>query len=246
MSKAKETIDTCIGAEPTEQTEASNPVENAYIMPFLYGEDEHYYLEDLGKVPDKPWFSFCKRLFDIVVSLLALLIMAIPMLCIAVAVAVSSPGGVFYRQERLGRNGKVFRLIKFRTMVADAEKHGAQWSLGADDDRITKVGAFLRKTRMDELPQLWQCFIGQMSLIGPRPERPVFYEAFEKHVHGFSGRLAVKPGITGLAQVCGGYNLRPEEKAARDLEYIKNRSFRQEWKILLKTVKVLLNHDGAK
>ena len=220
--------------------------EKAVIMPFSYRDDEHYYVEDLGKIKKKPFYSFVKRSFDIVVSFLGLIVMALPMLVIAIAIKTTSKGPVFYSQERLGLNGKKFMLTKFRTMRADAEKNGAQWSDGDKDDRITKVGSFLRKTRLDEIPQLWACFVGTLSIIGPRPEREVFYNEFEKHVHGFSERLKVKPGLTGLAQVNGGYDLRPEEKVKFDVEYIKTRSLWLEIKILFKTVVVVFTHDGAK
>lgn len=220
--------------------------EKAVIMPFSYRDDEHYYVEDLGVIKKKPFYSFVKRSFDIVVSLLGLIVMALPMFVIAIAIKLNSKGPVFYSQERLGLNGKKFMLTKFRTMRADAEKNGAQWSDGDKDDRITKVGAFLRKTRLDEIPQLWACFVGTLSIIGPRPEREVFYNEFEKHVHGFSERLKVKPGLTGLAQVNGGYDLRPEEKVKLDVEYIKTRSLWLEIKILFKTVVVVFTHDGAK
>ena len=216
------------------------------ILPYEYAADEHYYIEDLGEIKRKPFYSLVKRSFDILCSLFAMIILALPMLAIAVAVKCSSKGPVLYRQERLGLNGKPFELVKFRSMVADAEKGGAKWSDGDNDDRITKVGRFLRKTRMDELPQLWACLKGELSLIGPRPERPEFYDAFEEHVHGFRQRLKVKPGVTGLAQVSGGYDLRPEEKVVYDIEYIKNRSIWLELKILFKTVIVVFNHNGAK
>ena len=216
------------------------------ILPFEYATDEHYYIGDLGEIKKKPFFSFVKRSFDIICSLMALIILALPMLIVAIAIKCSSKGPVFYRQERLGLNGKPFMLVKFRSMVVDAEKDGAKWSDGDNDDRITKVGRFLRKTRLDELPQLGACFTGKLSIIGPRPERPEFYEAFEEHVHGFSQRLKVKPGITGLAQVSGGYDLRPEEKVVYDIEYIKTRSIWLEIKILFKTVGVVFSHKGAK
>jgi lipopolysaccharide/colanic/teichoic acid biosynthesis glycosyltransferase len=216
------------------------------VMPFEYAEDEHYYVDDLGTIKKKPFYSFMKRAFDIFVSIFGLIFCALPMLIIAIAIKCSSKGPVFYAQERLGLNGKKFMLVKFRTMVADAEKQGAQWSQGDSDSRITKVGSILRKTRLDELPQLWTCFTGKLSLIGPRPEREIFYNKFEEHVHGFSERLKVKPGLTGLAQVSGGYDLRPEEKVVHDIEYIKNRSIGLEIKILFKTVKVIFTHDGAK
>ena len=220
--------------------------EAAIIMPFEYGEDEHYYVEQLGKVEKKPFYSFLKRSFDILASFIGLIFAAIPMLIIAIVIKCSSKGTVFYSQERLGLNGKKINLIKFRTMRQDAEKDGAQWSQGDCDNRITKIGAILRKFRLDELPQLWMCLIGTLSLIGPRPEREVFYDEFEKHVHGFRERLKVKPGITGLAQVSGGYNLRPEEKVQYDVEYIKTRSVWLDIKIMFKTVAVVFNHNGAK
>lgn len=220
--------------------------EEQVILPFKYGEDEHYYIESLGKVPKKPVYSFIKRCFDIVCSFFGLIICFIPMLLIAVAIKITSPGRVFYAQERLGLNGEKFMLVKFRTMRSDAEKEGAQWSQGESDNRITPIGAVLRKTRIDELPQLWLCLTGKLSLIGPRPEREVFYKEFEKHVHGFSERLKVKPGLTGLAQVSGGYDLRPEEKVLYDVEYIKKRSIFLDIKILFKTVGVVFSHDGAK
>ncbi len=216
------------------------------IMPFSYAEDEHYYIENLGTIPKKPVYSFLKRAFDIVCSFFGLVVCFIPMLFIALAIKLTSKGTVFYKQERLGLNGKKFMLVKFRTMRQDAEKAGAQWSQGDNDSRITPIGAILRKFRLDELPQLWACLTGELSIIGPRPERDIFYKEFEKHVHGFSERLKVKPGLTGLAQVSGGYDLRPEEKVVYDIEYIKKRSILMEIKILIKTVGVIFSHDGAK
>ena len=219
---------------------------NEYIMPFAYRDDEHYYVESLGEIPKKPIYSFLKRIGDILFSFFGMVVMLLPMAVIAICIKATSKGPVFYFQERLGLHGKSFRLIKFRTMVQDAEKGGAQWAQGEGDPRITKVGALLRKTRLDELPQLWQCLIGELSIVGPRPERPIFYEAFEQHVHGFSERLKVKPGITGLAQTKGGYDLRPEEKVRYDVEYIKNRSIWLEIKILFHTVGIIFTHDGAR
>ena len=231
---------------PVEKKDNAADNTDDVVMPFEYAEDEHYYVEDLGVIAKKPFYSFVKRTFDIFASAFGLLICALPMLIIAIAIKCSSKGPVFYSQERLGLKGKRFMLVKFRTMVADAEKAGAQWSQGDNDSRITKVGSILRKTRLDELPQLWACLKGDLSLVGPRPEREVFYNKFEEHVHGFSERLKVRPGLTGLAQVSGGYDLRPEEKVIHDVEYIKNRSLRLELKILFKTVKVVFTHDGAK
>ena len=222
----------------------SKPIDEV-IMPFHYEEDEHYYIEKVTVVK-KPLYSFFKRTFDIITSLLGLVILALPMLIIAICIKCTSDGPAFYYQERLGINGKPFRLIKFRTMRTDAESGGAQWSQGDDDERIYSFGAKLRKTRLDELPQLFLVLTNKLSIVGPRPERECFYEVFEEHVHGFRERLKVKPGITGLAQVNGGYDLRPEEKAMLDVEYIKKRSLWLDIKILFKTVAVVFNHKGAK
>lgn len=216
------------------------------IMPFTYAEEEHYYVEPLGVIRKKPIYAFVKRLFDILFSFFGLILLALPMAIIAIAVKCSSEGSIFYTQDRLGLNGKPFKLVKFRTMVLDAEKDGAQWSSGADDGRVTKVGSFLRKYRLDELPQLWGCLTGELTIVGPRPEREVFYDLFEEHVHGFRERMKVKPGLTGLAQIHGGYDLRPEQKIVYDIEYIKTRSVLLDIKILLKTVAVILRHEGAK
>lgn len=154
-------------------------------------------------------------------SLFALIVLLIPMLIIAVIVKLTSPGSALYKQERLGKDGE-------------------------NDERITPFGKFLRRTRMDELPQFAQILTGKMSLVGPRPERECFYEKFETYIHGFSERLKVKPGLTGLAQVSGGYDLRPEEKVVYDIEYIKKRSLWLDLKCILLTVRIIFSHNGAR
>ena len=209
------------------------------ILPFeKRGE---YYIESLGEMVDKPVYSFLKRTFDVVAAAAALVVLLVPMLLIAAIVSATSEGGPLFTQERLGKDGVPFRMIKFRTMRKDAEQNGAQWSRGDNDARITHVGSFLRKTRLDELPQLWSILKGDMSFVGPRPERQVFYEEFETYIHGFSERLKVKPGLTGLAQINGGYFLRPEEKILYDVEYIKTQSVWLDIKILFKTIGVVLS-----
>ena len=216
------------------------------VMPYEYKEDENYYVESLGTIPAKPIYSVLKRVFDIVASMLALIILAIPMIIIALAIKISSPGPVLYRQERLGLNGKKFNILKFRSMRTDAEKGGARWSDGDNDERITPIGHVLRKFRLDEIQQFFCILNGSMTLVGPRPERECFYHEFEKHVHGFIERLKVKPGLTGLAQVSGGYDLSPQEKVVYDIEYIKKRSLFLDIKIMFETVGVVFSHDGAK
>jgi lipopolysaccharide/colanic/teichoic acid biosynthesis glycosyltransferase len=167
------------------------------------------------------------------------------MLVIALMVRLSSPGTVLYKQERLGINGKKFNILKFRTMREDAEENGPQWA-EKEDDRCTKLGVVLRKCRLDELPQLWNILKGDMSFVGPRPERECFYKEFETYIHGFSNRLVVVPGLTGLAQVRGGYDLLPEEKIIYDMEYIKQRSLWLDFKLICKTVMVILGCKGAR
>lgn len=213
------------------------------IMPYKPCQD--IYIEELNNIPIKPLYSFLKRLIDIVFSLIALLICAVPMILISVAVKITSKGTIFYHQERLGINGKKINVIKFRSMQMDAEKNGLQWSDGDDDPRVTSIGRFLRQSRLDELPQFWCILKGDMSLVGPRPERELFYNEFEQYIHGFSERLKVKPGLTGLAQVKGLY-LKPEEKIMYDVEYIKKRGLALDLKLIIETVVILFKHKRQK
>lgn len=214
------------------------------ILP--YEITEEFYIEDLGEIEKKPYYDFFKRVFDIVASATALVILSIPMLILAIAIKCISKGPVFFTQDRLGLNGKVISIVKFRTMHKEAEVNGAQWSLGDDDPRIFQLGRVLRKCRADELPQLWCILKGDMSFVGPRPERECFHNEFENYIHGFGERLKVKQGLTGYAQVMGGYDLKPEEKILYDVEYIKNRSFLLDMRIILKTIGVVLKSEGAK
>ena len=194
---------------------------------------------DPTALPDRRGYFFVKRVADVTLSLAALAVLAVPMAVIALAVKLDSPGPVFYRQERLGKNGKAFQLVKFRSMWTDAEKNGAQWAK-AHDSRVTRMGRIMRVCRLDELPQFWGVVKGDLSLVGPRPERAVFYDAFERYIPGFKQRLMVTPGITGLAQVNGGYDLKPAEKIQYDIEYIKKQSFSMDMLILLKTITIVL------
>lgn len=186
-----------------------------------------------------------KRVFDFSAALIGLVVLIIPMAVIAVIIALDSPGNPIFRQERLGKNGKPFMICKFRSMRLDAEKDGPRWA-DADDKRCTQFGAFLRRTRLDELPQLWNILRGDMSFVGPRPERRFFYEKFEAYIAGFSNRMAVVPGLTGHAQVNGGYELKPEEKIVYDMEYIEKQSLWFDIKCLLKTVCIVCSGNGAR
>lgn len=193
----------------------------------------------------KAAYRFIKRTFDIAVSVIGLVVLGIPMLLIALLIRLDSPGAAVFRQERLGKDGKPFVMYKFRTMRLDAEANGPQWA-EENDGRCTRVGKFLRLSRIDELPQLVNVVKGEMSLVGPRPERKCFYEQFETYIHGFSDRLAVVPGITGWAQVNGGYSLLPEEKLVYDMEYIRNCSPRMDAKCIFLTISVVFTHKGAR
>lgn len=214
------------------------------ILP--YEKQGEYFIEDLGEIEKKPIYDFSKRVFDIIASAFALIILFIPMMIIAIIIKCSSKGKVFYFQERLGMGGKKISVIKFRTMREDAECKCIMWSEGDDDERIYPFGRILRKTRLDELPQFWCILKGDMSIVGPRPEREVFYNEFETYIHGFKERLKVMPGLTGHAQVNGGYDLKPEEKIVYDIEYIKNRSMWFDLKIILSTVRTIFTQNGAK
>lgn len=190
-------------------------------------------------------YRFLKRAFDFLVSLALLILLAAPMMILSILICLDSPGPAIYRQERLGLNGKSFFIYKFRTMVLDAERDGPQWAR-EDDTRCTRLGRLLRKCRVDELPQLINVLKNDMSLVGPRPERAYFYREFETYIHGFSERLKVKPGITGWAQVNGGYTLLPEEKIVYDVEYIENQSVWMDLKCMLMTFRVVFTHHGAR
>lgn len=228
-------------------------------------------------------FRVAKRLFDIV-GAFALVILCSPIIvAAALAVKLTSPGKIIYRQTRVGLNlrkkkgrdrrqdavalaadlserrqpgrdrreqdnfGLPFTIYKFRTMRSDAEKGGAQFA-AAGDTRITPIGRFLRRTRIDELPQLWNVLRGEMSLVGPRPERPEFMEELSGHIPNFIDRLGLKPGLTGIAQVVNGYDNQVEgfrRKVAYDLLYLQNCCLRNDLRILLRTLRVVITGEGA-
>lgn len=223
---------------------------NSKSLPVGHDQSSNTYanivkIKKLETVSHKLLYSFIKRALDITVSFLALVFLAIPMLFVAALIKIDSPGPVFYRQERLGLKGRPFTIIKFRSMCINAEANGAQWA-EKNDLRVTKIGRTLRATRFDEVPQFFLVIKGDLSLIGPRPEREVFYDEFEKYIPGFRQRMLVKPGVSGLAQVKGGYDFRPEEKIFYDIEYIKNRSFWLDLKIIFMTLGVVFSHRGAR
>lgn len=191
------------------------------------------------------YYSYIKRFIDVLITILCMPIALILILIFAIIIKLDSRGSAFFAQERVGHNGKYFKVVKLRSMTVDAEKNGAKWAV-VNDPRVTKVGRFIRKTRIDELPQLFNVLKGDMSLVGPRPERPMFTAEFDQEIPGFSKRLAVKPGLTGWAQVNGGYDITPKEKLIYDLYYIQNKGFKLDFKILLKTINVVFTGNGAR
>lgn len=188
-------------------------------------------------------YDFFKQFFDTTISFLGLFIFSPIILIVSILIKIDSKGPIFYKQERIGKTGRPFSIIKFRTMLIDAEANGPQWARH-DDCRITNIGHYLRKYRIDEIPQLMNILRGEMALIGPRPERLIFIHEFEKEIPSFRDRLQVKPGITGWAQINGGYDLTPREKLELDLYYIHHYSFLFDLKIILKSIPVILFARG--
>ena len=194
----------------------------------------------------RPGYLILKRVFDIVASLFGLILLSPVFLITAIAIKASDKGPVFYKQERLTKNGKRFMIHKFRSMRVDAEKDGvARLSSGDKDDRITPVGRFIRKCRIDELPQLIDILVGNLSVVGPRPERPEIAEEYMKEIPEFQLRLQAKAGLTGYAQVYGKYNTTPYDKLQMDLMYIAHPSFAEDIRICFATFKILFTSEST-
>ena len=204
-------------------------------------EEVRPYYEKLSR----KWFSlFVKRIFDFAVSSVMLAILSPALLVLAVMIKKDSEGPVFYRQERITQYGRKFRIYKFRTMVINADKIGSLVTVG-EDPRITKMGKKLRGCRLDELPQLLNILKGDMSLVGPRPERPELQKEIEKEVPEFGLRLQAKAGLTGYAQVYGKYNTTFYDKLLMDLMYISKPSILEDFTIMLATVKILTSKEST-
>ena len=200
-------------------------------------------IEDLGLTYEQ---RVIKRILDITISSIGLIITSPLIMIISIIIKLYDGGSVFFKQERVTENNKVFNLYKFRTMIEDAEKHTGPVLATEKDTRITPLGRFLRASRIDELPQLFNVLKGDMSIVGPRPERPFFAEQFNEEIDGFKYRVYVKAGITGLAQILGNYSTDPKTKSKYDLLYIKNYSLLLDIKIIFNTIKIIFLKSSSK
>lgn len=206
----------------------------------------HQLVLRVGRYNPNPEYLIAKRIMDILLSALALVISSPVMLVTAAAIKLTDGGPVFYKQTRMTKDGKLFQVLKFRSMRTDAEKDGvARLSTGDKDDRITPVGRVIRKVRIDELPQLINILLGDMSIVGPRPERPEIAEQYMEILPEFELRLQTKAGLTGYAQVYGKYNTTPYDKLQMDLMYISNPSLVEDIRIILATVKILFEKEST-
>jgi exopolysaccharide biosynthesis polyprenyl glycosylphosphotransferase len=225
------------------------------VIPDLYeiiiGRVDHTLVSDipliqLTREPVAGWIYSLKRILDIFSAIAALVISSPLLIVSAVAIKFTSPGPVIYKQERIGQWQKPFHIYKFRTMVANAELKTGPVFASKNDARVTPIGRFLRKSRLDEFPQLVNILKGDMSFVGPRPERPFFVERYLREIPGYAERFKIKPGVTGLAQISGGYATNARNKLKYDLIYIYHQTFALDIQVILKTVKVLLTGRGAR
>ncbi len=199
-------------------------------------------IEDLGLTYEQ---RVIKRILDITISSIGLIITSPLIMIISIIIKLYDGGSVFFKQERVTENNRLFNLYKFRTMIEDAEKHTGPVLATEKDTRITPLGRFLRASRIDELPQLFNVLKGDMSIVGPRPERPFFAEQFNEEIDGFKYRVYVKAGITGLAQILGNYSTDPKTKSKYDLLYIKNYSLLSDIKIIFNTIKIMFLRNSS-
>ncbi|TET54468.1 MAG: sugar transferase [Actinobacteria bacterium] len=202
-------------------------------------------LLELTQSNNKSTYKALKRLTDIVLSVIGLLILfPLVILPSAILIKLTSKGKIFYRQERVGQKSKIFHIVKLRTMYSDAEKKSGPVLAEKKDKRVTPIGRLLRKYRLDELPQLINILEGEMSFIGPRPERPEFVEKYKKKIPGYAARFRLKPGASGLAQISGSYTTDVQNKFRFDLFYLYHSSFWLDIKIILKTIRVMISGTG--
>lgn len=215
-------------------------------VPVQYVYKDFYRYFPFSRSNHNKFYLFVHRLFDILMSVVGLVFLLLISPFILLGNVIANRGSLFYTQKRVGKNGKVFSIIKLRTMITNAEAGGAQWAQ-KNDSRVTRFGKFLRKSRLDEIPQFFNVLIGDMSVIGPRPERPVFVEELSREISFYETRHIVKPGLTGWAQVMGSYGNSEEdalEKLQYDLYYIKHRNLFMDLSIVLKTISTVIFYRG--
>lgn len=252
--KAKDISEILIAPEPKEKGNLMEIIQscslekvNLRILPDMYEivsglvkTNQIYGVPLIEVMPDimSPAAKLSKRIIDVVVSSIILLFLLPAMLIISIIIKLNSKGPVFYKQTRVGKKGKEFSIFKFRSMVEDSEKSGPEWSSGSSDPRITNIGKIMRKTHLDELPQFINVLKNEMSIVGPRPERPFFVEKLVKEIPYYYKRLSVKPGITGWAQVKHSYDTTIEDvktKLKYDFFYIENMGLKLDFKIMINT-----------
>lgn len=225
-----------------------------YVIPDIY--EIAILNSKLNRADDIPMFKvqklgltfeqrFFKRIIDIVISLIGIILTSPIMIFCALAIKLKDGGTIFYKQERVTEEERTFNVLKFRTMVMNAEKLTGPVLAGEDDPRITKLGKIMRATRIDELPQFFNILRGDMSVVGPRPERPFFVEKFKQEIPDYKYRTIVKAGLTGLAQVLGKYSTTPEDKVRYDIIYIKNYSILMDLKLILQTIKIMFMKESS-
>jgi exopolysaccharide biosynthesis polyprenyl glycosylphosphotransferase len=220
------------------------------VYEILIGRIRHFNFSDIPLIevirdPNETVVSFLRRIRDIVVSVLATLLLLPLWLFVAVAIKLSDNGSILYLQDRVGRSGKLFRIFKFRTMSEGAEDQTGPVLACVGDPRFTSIGRWLRRYRIDETPQLLNVLRGDMSLVGPRPDRPEFVARFLAEIPGYAERQKVKPGMTGLAQIRGHYHTDPSIKLKYDLAYIYNYSFVLDLIIMVETLRIVLRRQGV-
>ncbi len=227
---------------------------NIFVVPVM--SDMAFLGSKLNKIDDVPilelkplMFSveqkLVKRVLDIIVAGIMFIIASPIMLIVAICIKITDMGPVFYKQERVTEGGKLFKILKFRSMIHNAENNTGPVLASENDERITKVGKVIRAMRIDELPQLINIIKGEMSIVGPRPERPFYVDKFEKQISDYKYRTLVKAGLTGLAQIFGKYNTKPEDKTKYDIFYIKNYSILLDFKLILQTIRIIFIKEST-
>ena len=211
---------------------------------------EQYFMDEIARYKNtidfqpKRGYEFFRRTIDIAFSLVAIIPVTILIIILCIVIRIESEGNPIFSQVRVGKNGKLIKIHKLRSMRKDAEANGQKWATDGDP-RITKVGRILRKYRLDEIPQFYDVLRGTISLVGPRPEVPILTKQFNKEIPGFVTRLMVRPGLSGYAQINGGYHVTPKEKWEKDNYYIENRDIKLYLHIFKRTLGVVSTGEDA-